>query len=51
MVYYRSIFDVVRDFLHSEAMNQDDTVLADYLKPTSAEHRRDGDEAASQTQR
>ena len=33
MVYYRSIFDVVRDFLHSEAMNQDDTVLADYLKP------------------
>ena len=32
-VYYRSIFDVVRDFLHSEAMNQDDTVLADYLKP------------------
>lgn len=32
-VLYRSIFDVVRDFLHEEAMNQDDKLLARYLKP------------------
>ena len=29
---YRSIFDVVRDFLHEEALS-DDKVLAKYLKP------------------
>jgi DNA replication protein DnaC len=33
MVLYRSIFDVVRDFLHDEALGQDDKVLAKYLKP------------------
>jgi DNA replication protein DnaC len=33
MVLYHSIFDVVRDFLHDEALGQDDKVLAKYLKP------------------
>jgi DNA replication protein DnaC len=32
-VLYRSIFDVVRDFLHEEVLGQDDKVLARYLKP------------------
>lgn len=32
VVYYRSIFDVVRDFLHEEALG-DEKVLAKYLKP------------------
>jgi DNA replication protein DnaC len=32
-VLYRSIFDVVRDFLHDEVMGADDKVLARYLKP------------------
>lgn len=32
-VRYRSIFDVVRDFLHDEAFNGYDEVLAKYLKP------------------
>jgi DNA replication protein DnaC len=32
-VLYRSIFDVVRDFLHDEALGQDDKILARYLKP------------------
>jgi DNA replication protein DnaC len=33
VVLYRSIFDVVRDFLHEEALGVDDKVLARYLKP------------------
>ena len=33
LVLYRSIFDVVRDFLHDEAFNGQDKVLARYLKP------------------
>jgi DNA replication protein DnaC len=33
LVLYRSIFDVVRDFLHDEALSQEDKVLAKYLKP------------------
>lgn len=33
LVYYRSVFDVVRDFLHDEAMDGHDRVLARYLKP------------------
>jgi len=33
VVYYRSIFDVVRDFLHDEAMDGHDRVMARYLKP------------------
>src|SRR5215471_12786058 len=33
LVLYRSIFDVVRDFLRDEALGQDDKVLAKYLKP------------------
>ena len=32
-VLYRSIFDVVRDFLHDEALSGDEKVLARYLKP------------------
>ena len=32
-VLYRSIFDVVRDFLHEEAFDGADKVLARYLKP------------------
>jgi DNA replication protein DnaC len=33
VVLYRSIFDVVRDFLHDEALGGEDKVLARYLKP------------------
>jgi DNA replication protein DnaC len=33
VVLYRSIFDVVRDFLHEQALDADDKVLARYLKP------------------
>src|SRR6516162_2986872 len=33
LVLYRSIFDVVRDFLHDEAVGADDKVLGRYLKP------------------
>ena len=33
LVYYRSIFDVVRDFLHDEATGGEEKVLARYLKP------------------
>jgi DNA replication protein DnaC len=33
VVLYRSIFDVVRDFLHEEALGQDDKLLNRYLKP------------------
>lgn len=32
-VLYRSIFDLVRDFLRDEAFNQQDKVLRKYLKP------------------
>jgi DNA replication protein DnaC len=32
-VYYRSIFDAVRDFLHDEAFEGHDKILARYLKP------------------
>jgi DNA replication protein DnaC len=33
VVLYRSIFDVVRDFLHDEAMDGHERVMARYLKP------------------
>jgi DNA replication protein DnaC len=33
IVLYRSIFDVVRDFLHDEALEGQDRVLSKYLKP------------------
>jgi DNA replication protein DnaC len=33
LVLYRSIFDVVRDFLNDEALGGDDKTLAKYLKP------------------
>jgi DNA replication protein DnaC len=33
LVLYRSIFDVVRDFLHDEALGGEEKVLARYLKP------------------
>jgi DNA replication protein DnaC len=32
-VLYRSVFDVVRDFLHDEALSSEDKVLSKYLKP------------------
>jgi DNA replication protein DnaC len=32
-VYYRSIFDVVRDFLNDEAMDGTNRMLDPYLKP------------------
>ncbi|MCL4207471.1 MAG: IS21-like element helper ATPase IstB [Pirellulaceae bacterium] len=32
-VLYRSVFDLVRDFLHEEALAGDDKILAKYLKP------------------
>ncbi len=32
-VFYRSIFDLVRDFLRDEAFNQQDKMLRRYLKP------------------
>jgi DNA replication protein DnaC len=32
-VLYRSVFDVVRDFLHDEALSAEDRVLSRYLKP------------------
>ena len=33
VVLYRSIFDVVRDFLHDDVVGQEDKMLARYLKP------------------
>jgi DNA replication protein DnaC len=33
LVLYRSIFDVVRDFLHDEAIEGQDKILSRYLKP------------------
>jgi DNA replication protein DnaC len=33
VVLYRSIFDLVRDFLHDEALGNEDKVLTKYLKP------------------
>jgi DNA replication protein DnaC len=33
VVYYRSVFDVVRDFLQDEALEGEERVLAKYLKP------------------
>ncbi len=33
VVLYRSIFDVVRDFLHDEALNQQDKIMERYLRP------------------
>ena len=32
-VLYRSIFDLVRDFLHDEVLGQEDKMLTTYLKP------------------
>ncbi len=33
MVFYRSIFDTVRDFLHDEALDGQERILLRYLKP------------------
>lgn len=33
VVLYRSIFDVVRDFLHDESVGKEDRILSRYLKP------------------
>jgi DNA replication protein DnaC len=32
-VYYRSIFDLVRDFLHDEVLGKEDKTMTKYLKP------------------
>ena len=32
-VLYRSVFDLVRDFLHDEVLGQEDKMLTKYLKP------------------
>jgi len=32
-VYYRSIFDVVRDFMHDEAFDGQDRIMNKFLKP------------------
>jgi DNA replication protein DnaC len=32
-VLYRSVFDLVRDFLHDEVLGQEDKMLTMYLKP------------------
>lgn len=32
-MFYRSIFDVVRDFLYDEVLGENDKVLSRYLKP------------------
>jgi DNA replication protein DnaC len=32
-VLYRSVFDLVRDFLHDEVLGQEDRMLTTYLKP------------------
>jgi DNA replication protein DnaC len=33
VVLYRSVFDLVRDFLHDELLGEGDKMLAKYLKP------------------
>jgi DNA replication protein DnaC len=33
VVLYRSVFDLVRDFLHDELLGEGDKILAKYLKP------------------
>jgi DNA replication protein DnaC len=33
LVLYRSIFDVVRDFLHDQVLGEEDKLLSKYLKP------------------
>jgi len=33
IVLYRSIFDIVRDFLHDESLGEDEKTLSKYLKP------------------
>src|SRR5207245_3458033 len=33
LVLYNSIFDVVRDFLHDEALGSENKILSKYLKP------------------
>ena len=47
-VLYRSIFDLVRDFLHDEVLGQEDKMLTKYLKPELLDHRRHGDEAVAE---
>ena len=45
-VLYRSIFDVVRDFLHDEALAEDKVLAVPQARP--AHHRRHGHEATAQ---
>ena len=48
VVLYRSIFDVVRDFLHDEALSAEDKVLVAVPQAGPADHRRHGDEAVAE---
>ena len=50
-VLYRSIFDVVREFLHDEAMGGEEKVLARYLKPDLVIIDDMGHEAVAEAQR
>ena len=47
-VLYRSVFDVVRDFLHDEALSAEDKVLLEVPQARPADHRRHGDETVAE---
>ena len=47
-VLYRSIFDLVRDFLHDEVLGQEDKMLTQVPQARAVDHRRHGDEAVAQ---
>ena len=47
VVLYRSIFDVVRDFLHEDVLGDEDKALTALPKTRPVDHRRHGDEEKS----
>ena len=47
-VYYRSIFDLVRDFLHDEVLGQENKILDQVPQARVVDHRRHGHEAVAQ---
>ena len=51
VVLYRSIFDVVRDFLHDEAVDERRQGPGPLSQARSADHRRHGHEAVAETVR
>lgn len=51
IVLYRSIFDVVRDFLHDEALEGQDRILNKYLKPDLLIVDEHGNEKSPQEKR